>query len=77
MHIRNAPTILMKNLGYGKNYKYPHNFKNAHVKKNYLPDQLKDNIFYFPTTKGYEKIIKERLDKWREFKKNGANLDIT
>ncbi|MBW1650638.1 MAG: replication-associated recombination protein A [Deltaproteobacteria bacterium] len=69
MHIRNAPTMLMKNLGYGKNYKYPYNFKNAHVAENYLPDQLKNNIFYFPTTRGYEKIIKDRLDKWREFKK--------
>jgi putative ATPase len=69
MHIRNAPTKLMKNLGYGKNYKYPHNFKNAHVEETYLPDQLKDNIFYFPTARGYEKIIKDRLDKWREFKK--------
>ena len=70
MHIRNAPTQLMKNIGYGKNYKYPHHFKNAHVAQNYLPDKLKDNIFYFPTTRGYEKIIKERLDKWREFKKS-------
>ncbi len=69
MRIRNAPTKLMKNLGYGKNYKYPHNFKNAHVEETYLPDQLKDEIFYFPVTRGYEKIIKERLDKWREFKK--------
>jgi putative ATPase len=65
-HIRNAPTKLMKDLGYGKNYKYAHDYENAYVSQEYLPDTLHGQLFYFPTTRGYEKIIKERLDKWRK-----------
>jgi putative ATPase len=64
-HIRNAPTKLMKDLGYGKNYKYAHNYENAIVPQEYLPDELKGQFFYFPTNRGFEKIIKDRLDKWR------------
>jgi len=65
-HIRNAPTKLMKNIGYGKNYKYAHNYENAIVPQEYLPDELKGQFFYFPTNRGFEKIIKDRLDKWRQ-----------
>jgi len=65
-HIRNAPTKLMKDLGYGKNYKYAHNYENAIVPQEYLPDKLKGQFFYFPTNRGFEKTIKDRLDKWRQ-----------
>jgi len=65
-HIRNAPTKLMKDIGYGKNYKYAHNYENAIVPQEYLPDELKGQFFYFPTNRGFEKIIKDRLDKWRQ-----------
>ena len=65
-HIRNAPTKLMKDLGYGKDYKYAHNYENAIVPQEYLPDELKGRFFYFPTNRGFEKIIKDRLDKWRQ-----------
>lgn len=68
-HIRNAPTKLMKNLGYGKNYKYAHNYKDAYVPQGYLPDKLKGQIFYEPTERGYEKTIKRWLEKWRDLKK--------
>jgi len=64
--IRNAPTQLMKDLGYGKNYKYAHNYKDAIVSQEYLPEKLKGQYFYFPTTRGFEKTIKARLDKWRQ-----------
>jgi putative ATPase len=66
--VRNAPTGLMKELGYGKDYKYAHDYKNAYVPQQYLPDKLKGNRFYSPTGRGYEKIIKQRLDKWRSLK---------
>jgi putative ATPase len=65
-HIRNAPTRLMKDLGYGKDYKYAHNYRDAVVAQEYLPDKLKGQHFYFPTNRGFEKTIKERLDKWRQ-----------
>jgi putative ATPase len=70
-HIRNAPTKLMKDLGYGKDYKYSHNYDDAYVFQNYLPDELKDRFFYNPTNRGHEKIIGQRLEKWRQIKRQG------
>jgi putative ATPase len=70
LHLRNAPTRLMKNLNYGKNYKYPHDFENNFVLENYLPDQLKNAQYYFPTENGQEKNLKERLKAlWKGKKK--------
>ena len=69
-HIRNAPTKLMKNLGYGDNYKYAHDYKDAFVPQEYLPDRIQHKIFYNPTERGYEKTIKKWLEKWRSLKKN-------
>ena len=74
MHIRNAPTSLMKQLGYGKNYQYAHDYKNAFVPQEHLPDKLAGTIYYSPTQRGYEKTIKDRLDKWRRLKKNNKKL---
>ena len=68
LHIRNAPTGLMKELDYGKGYKYAHNYKNAYAPQDYLPDEIKGQEFYSPTDRGYEKTIKQRLEKWRELK---------
>ncbi len=65
MHIRNAPTRLMKDLGYGRDYKYAHNYDDAHVAQHHLPEQLQDRTFYTPTERGYEKNIKQRLEHWR------------
>lgn len=70
LHLRNAPTKLMKNLGYGKDYKYSHNYDNHFVKQNYLPEKLKGKIYYRPTKIGREKVLKERLvELWKDFKK--------
>ncbi len=66
LHIRNAPTKLMKDLGYGKGYKYAHNYKEGIVEQEYMPSELINRIYYHPTTRGYERIIKDRLDKWRK-----------
>lgn len=68
LHIRNAPTRLMKDIGYGKNYRYAHNYKDAYTIQDYLPEKLQNRIFYHPTDRGYEKIVKQRLDRWRRFK---------
>ena len=69
LHIRNAPTHLMKALGYGKGYKYAHNYQDAFTDQNYLPPELQGRIFYQPSGRGYEKLIKERLDHWRRLRK--------
>ena len=66
LHIRNAPTKLMKELDYGKGYKYAHDHPSAITDQDYFPAELKERIYYSPTNRGYEKIIKERLDKWRK-----------
>jgi len=68
LHIRNAPTDLMKTLGYGKDYKYAHDYKAAYVPQDYLPEKLQGRRFYYPTERGYEKTIKGWLDRWRGLK---------
>ncbi len=65
LHIRNAPTGLMKELGYGRDYKYAHDYADAYTVQHYLPDQLQGRTYYDPPERGYEKIIKQRLDRWR------------
>jgi putative ATPase len=65
-HIRNAPTKLMRDLGYGKDYQYAHLYPDAIVAQEHLPDKLKGQHFYFPSGRGFEKTIKERLEKWRQ-----------
>lgn len=70
LHLRNPVTRLMKTLGYGRHYKYPHNFERGFVNQNYLPEEIKDKIFYRPKEIGFEKKIKEHLRSlWREIKK--------
>jgi putative ATPase len=72
LHIRNAPTHLMKQLGYSKGYKYAHDYTDAQVAQDYLPDALKGRRYYHPTDRGYEKIIADRLDLWRRKKTTGS-----
>ena len=66
MHIRNAPTRLMKTLGYGQNYQYAHDDDSALVDQEHLPEELLGSRYYEPTNRGYESIIKDRLTKWRQ-----------
>ncbi|MDD2671081.1 MAG: replication-associated recombination protein A [Syntrophales bacterium] len=69
LHIRNAPTRLMKDLGYGRDYKYAHDFTDAFApEQEYLPDELRGRTYYRPTDRGYEKIVGERLEKWKRFR---------
>jgi putative ATPase len=68
-HIRNAPTSLMRDLGYGQDYKYPHEYEGHFVAEEYLPEKLQGKIFYRPSDQGLEAKIKERLEKWRGLKK--------
>ena len=64
LHIRNAPTKLMKTIGYGKGYQYAHDYQDAIVAQEYLPEKIRGRKFYRPVERGYEKTIKERLDQW-------------
>jgi putative ATPase len=66
LHIRNAPTRLMKGLGYGKGYKYAHDFEDARVEQDHLPDSLKGRRYYTPTDRGHEAKIRQRIEEWRQ-----------
>jgi putative ATPase len=68
LHIRNAPTSLMKDLGYHDGYRYVHDYAEGYAAQEYLPIQLKGSKFYDPAGYGYEKILKERMDRVREKK---------
>ena len=68
LHIRNAPTSLMRDLGYGKEYKYPHDYPDHFIEEEYLPENLKGRIYYHPTEQGFEREIKKRLEYWRREK---------
>ncbi|MFZ0242340.1 MAG: replication-associated recombination protein A [Desulfobacterales bacterium] len=73
LHIRNAPTRLMKDLGYAKGYRYAHDHEEAYVPQEYLPDALKGRQYYRPVDRGFEKIIRERLDHWQRLKATGKS----
>ena len=69
LHLRGAPTPLMKDLGYGEGYQYAHDHPGAYVPQEYLPDSLKGSRWYAPTEFGYEKTVKERMEWWEKMKR--------
>ena len=73
LHLRNAVTKLMKDVGYGQGYKYAHNFPGHIVEQQHLPDSLKDKKFYFPGELGYEKLVNDRLKAWSAVRKINDN----
>jgi putative ATPase len=66
LHIRNAPTKLMEEFGYGRGYKYAHDYPEAIVEQEYFPTELGVRSYYHPTDRGLEKIIGQRLEAWRK-----------
>jgi putative ATPase len=73
LHLRNAPTGLMKNLGYGKDYQYAHNYEDKVTNMQCLPDSLAGRSWYQPTDQGFEQRLRTRLDEIRKFKSRGAS----
>ena len=71
LHIRNAPTGLMKQLGYGKDYRYAHDYPESYVAQEYLPEALRGRKLYAPGTIGFEKKIRERMEWWEKRGKEG------
>ncbi|HEX4934176.1 MAG TPA: hypothetical protein VFV33_13395, partial [Gemmatimonadaceae bacterium] len=68
LHIRNAPTRLMKELGYGKGYQYAHGVPEAYTPQEYLPEALQDTVLYEPGPFGFEKDIGKRMQWWADLK---------
>jgi putative ATPase len=75
LHLRNASTKLMKQLDYGKGYRYAHDETDAVADMDCLPENLQGRKFYEPTDRGFEKEIKRRLDGWTEIKKRRRQSD--
>jgi putative ATPase len=75
LHIRNAPTPLMKELGYNRGYRYAHDSPDAYISQEYLPDVLRGRTFYTPGTFGHEKKIAERLEWWARLKAGEQKTD--
>ena len=71
LHLRNAPTGLMKALDYGKGYQYAHDLESKVADMQCLPDNLRDRVYYHPTDEGIEKRIKARLEEIRKAKAKG------
>ena len=71
LHLRNAPTGLMKGLGYGQGYQYAHNLEDKVADMQCLPDNLRDRVYYHPTSEGVEKRIKERLEELKRRRSQG------
>src|SRR5438067_1745134 len=72
LHLRNAPTGLMKGLGYGKGYQYAHDLEDKVADMECLPDNLRNRVYYEPTNEGIEKRIRERLEEIRQRRAKGA-----
>lgn len=64
LHLRNAPTDLMRRLGYGKGYRYPHDYPDHFVEEDYFPENLRGRVYYSPRGSGFEGEIRRRLAKW-------------
>jgi len=77
LHLRNPVTPLMKDMGYGKDYKYAHDFPEHFVEQQHLPDSLKDKQFYTPGKLGYEQQVVTRLKTWWQKKKTKATDEPT
>jgi putative ATPase len=69
LHLRNAPTSLMRNIGYGQGYKYAHELDAKVADMQCMPDNLRERQYYFPTNEGIEKRIRERLEEIQRLRK--------
>ena len=72
MHILNAPTRLMRNLGYGKGYVYDHATEEGFSGQNYFPDEVPRREFYRPAERGFEREIKKRLEYWDKLRQHAS-----
>jgi putative ATPase len=77
LHLRNAPTGLMKGLGYGKDYQYAHDVEGKVANMQCLPENLRDRVYYRPTNEGIEKRIRERMEEIKKLRSPGKTVDPT
>ncbi|HUO05154.1 MAG TPA: replication-associated recombination protein A [Candidatus Binataceae bacterium] len=77
LHLRNAPTAMMKTLGYGKGYRYPHDFEGGLTAQQYLPDELGTKRYYEPSERGYETRIREFIERARQAREAASVVGTT
>jgi putative ATPase len=77
LHLRNAPTNLMKGLGYGEGYQYAHNLENKVADMQCLPDNLKNRRYYKPTDQGVEKRIRDRMEELKRLRRTARKSDAS
>jgi putative ATPase len=75
LHLRNAPTRLMKDFHYGKGYQYAHDYEGARIDQQHLPDALRERRYYAPSERGHEKVIKARMEEVRNQKSAGKKQE--
>ena len=75
LHLRNAPTRLMKDFHYGKGYQYAHDYEGARIDQQHLPDVLRERRYYAPSERGHEKVIKARMEEVRNQKSAGKKQE--
>jgi putative ATPase len=73
LHVRNAPTGLMRDLGYGEGYQYAHDSPEGYLPQEYLPAALRGARWYEPTDFGYEKTVRERMEWWESIKRKARD----
>jgi putative ATPase len=73
LHLRSAPTPLMKGLGYGEGYQYAHDHPDAYTPQDYLPEPLRGAHWYTPSEFGYEKTVRERMEWWEKLKREAGS----
>jgi putative ATPase len=76
LHLRNAPTKLMKELGYGKGYQYAHEYEGGVSDQQHLPDALQEHRYYHPSDRGHEQIIKERMTQVSKQRTRGRAKEV-
>ena len=77
MHLRNAPTGLMQELGYGRGYRYAHDDPDGFVAQSHLPENLEGRAYYRPSDRGYEQRIRELMDWWESLRRRKSQLEST
>jgi putative ATPase len=75
LHIRNAPTKLMKDLGYHEGYQFAHDSPDHYLPQEYLPEEIAERVLYEPGPFGYEREIAKRLEWWAQLKARAAGRD--
>jgi len=75
LHLRNAPTGLMKHMGYGEGYRYPHDYPDARVRQEYFPEKMKQKVFYRPSNRAFEREIRNKMIEQHKSKARNTKID--